>query len=170
MDAEQKLAEETAMKWGTRNPLSICKAMGIEVIYEPLGALSGYYNRAYGLKMIHINSSLPPYRRPHLVAACLYYAITRKEPIVYRESRHRLDCQPEFLAADRFAVALMDTRRSVMETMHQGISALGIGDVERDHLYAWLDKITRGRQYHHYKEDDRLNQMLFIVDKIEGKK
>lgn len=171
MNAEQILAEKTAMKWGTRDPLALCKSMGIEVIYEPLGALSGYYNRAHGLKMIHVNSNLPPYRRPHLVAACLYYALSGKEPIVYRESRLRLDCQPEFLAADRFAAALLDTRHSLMEleTMQQEFDTLGIDDAERDHFYAWLDTITHGRQYHRYKEDDRLNQALYILDKIEGK-
>lgn len=57
MDIDQ-IVKNTIEKYDSRNPFEISKAMGIIVLFEPLGDYSGYYNKAYRQKMIHINQDL----------------------------------------------------------------------------------------------------------------
>ena len=46
-------------KYGTNNPFEIAKALGIEVVFEPLGDSHGYFSRFNRTTIIHINESLP---------------------------------------------------------------------------------------------------------------
>ena len=45
-------------KYETRDPFDITAAMQIPVLYETLGSINGYYNRPYGVPIIHINQDL----------------------------------------------------------------------------------------------------------------
>lgn len=51
--------EKLKKKYKTNNPFDIAKGEGIEVIFEPLGEIRGYYNKYVRQKFIHINSDLP---------------------------------------------------------------------------------------------------------------
>ena len=50
--------EKLVKKHGTSNPITIAKNLGIQIIYEPLGSINGYYNMMYRIKFIHINEQL----------------------------------------------------------------------------------------------------------------
>lgn len=46
-------------KYGTSNPYELARALGIEVVFEPLGDSMGYFSRFNRTAIIHINESLP---------------------------------------------------------------------------------------------------------------
>ena len=58
-----KILDGVLSKFKTRDPFEIADMAGILVFFEELGALRGYYNAPYGVKMIHINSDLPRIRQ-----------------------------------------------------------------------------------------------------------
>lgn len=54
----KKIVRRLVRKHDSKNPFEIAKSIGIIVLFEPLGKYTGYYNRAYRQKMIHINEDL----------------------------------------------------------------------------------------------------------------
>ena len=46
-------------EYGKSNPFELARALGIEVIFEPLGDSMGYFSRFKRTAIIHINESLP---------------------------------------------------------------------------------------------------------------
>ena len=56
------MPKRTAMrlikKYDSNDPFYIADHKGIEILYEPLGNIYGYYNYYKRIKMIHINNSL----------------------------------------------------------------------------------------------------------------
>lgn len=50
--------ERLKKKYKINNPIDIAKGEKIEIIYEPLGTIRGYYNKYARQKFIHINSDL----------------------------------------------------------------------------------------------------------------
>ena len=50
-------------KYHTSDPDELAKALGIHVIYEPLGTVRGYYSRSHRIKTIHVNDSLAEEQR-----------------------------------------------------------------------------------------------------------
>ena len=44
MDIRKK-TRSLKKKYGTNNPFDIAQHLGIKVIFEPLGSISGYYNK-----------------------------------------------------------------------------------------------------------------------------
>ena len=57
MDIRKK-TRSLKKKYGTNNPFDIAQHLGIKVIFEPLGSISGYYNKQLRMKQIHINHDL----------------------------------------------------------------------------------------------------------------
>lgn len=55
----KKKVGQLVKKYGTNNPFDIAKAMGFEVVFEPLGESLGYFSRFNRTSIIHINESLP---------------------------------------------------------------------------------------------------------------
>lgn len=55
-------------KISDRDPIEIARQLGIEVMFEQLGTIRGYYNREYHHKMIHINVDLDK-RQQRIVCA-----------------------------------------------------------------------------------------------------
>lgn len=54
----KSIVKKTIRKHDSKNPFEIAKSMGIIVLFEPLGDYTGYYNKAYRQRMIHINENL----------------------------------------------------------------------------------------------------------------
>ncbi|MFC5652811.1 ImmA/IrrE family metallo-endopeptidase [Paenibacillus solisilvae] len=54
----KKLVSQLTQKHGTNNPFVIASQRKIEVLYEPLGEIMGYFNTYKRIKMIHINNQL----------------------------------------------------------------------------------------------------------------
>lgn len=68
MDIKKKV-DQLVKKYGTRNPFELTKALGIEVVFEPLGDSYGYFSRFNRTIIIHINELLP-YKKQ--VATCAH--------------------------------------------------------------------------------------------------
>ena len=62
-------------KYGTNDPFDIAKYLGIKVIFEPLGSISGYYNKQLRMKQIHINHDLSDHDQLFTCAHELGHAI-----------------------------------------------------------------------------------------------
>mgnify|MGYP000943463876 CR=1 FL=1 len=54
----EKIVESICRKFQTRNPFEIAGYLNIEVLFEQLGSIKGYYNKAFRQKMIHLNQDL----------------------------------------------------------------------------------------------------------------
>lgn len=59
----------------TNDPFKIAKNLGINLIYEDLGTLNGYYNTVFRHKLIHINSNLTENQQRFTVAHELGHAL-----------------------------------------------------------------------------------------------
>lgn len=55
--AIRRKADELICRHETRNPLLIARELGINVVFEELGSINGYFNSIGRVKFIHINSS-----------------------------------------------------------------------------------------------------------------
>lgn len=71
MDIVQKITR----KYNTRNPFELAAELNIIVLYENLGSINGYYNRAYRQKFIHINENIPVHLQEFVAAHELGHAI-----------------------------------------------------------------------------------------------
>lgn len=67
MDIRKKV-EALCRKYQTRDPLQICQEKGIQVIFERLGTVRGYYSCSHRIKVIHINEALDEPQR--LLTCC----------------------------------------------------------------------------------------------------
>lgn len=45
-------------KYETRNPFELADCLGVNIIFEDLGEICGYYHKATRIKIIHLNSNL----------------------------------------------------------------------------------------------------------------
>ena len=62
-------------KYNTRNPYELAKFLGIEVIYQELGQVRGYYFCQKRIKLIYINSNLEDYTERFVLAHELGHAV-----------------------------------------------------------------------------------------------
>ncbi len=69
------MVESIVEKYGTRNPIKIANDMGIQIIYEPLGMINGYFTTMCRHRQIHINSELDERRMFFTAAHELGHAI-----------------------------------------------------------------------------------------------
>lgn len=58
MSVLEAYAEKIRKKYRTSDPFELAQAMGIMVLYEPLGSIKGYFNTAFRQRFVHINQSL----------------------------------------------------------------------------------------------------------------
>jgi len=97
---------EAAIKKGeSRNPFDLAQALGIIVLWEPLGEIQGYYNCCYRQKFIHINDTLEEHPAAFTCAHELGHAILHPHintPFLRRSTLFSVDrLETE---ANRFAV------------------------------------------------------------------
>ncbi len=57
----QRIARQTAKRYGTTDPFLIAKEKNVKVLYEPLGTVLGYHSYAYRFHFIHLNQSMDEY-------------------------------------------------------------------------------------------------------------
>lgn len=69
------MVESIVEKYGTRNPRRIANDMGIQIIYEPLGMINGYFTTMCRQKQIHINCELDERRMLFTIAHELGHAV-----------------------------------------------------------------------------------------------
>lgn len=54
----KKEVQNLIKKYNTNDPKELCSYLGIEIIYEELGTVNGYFQSAFRSKIIHLNTNL----------------------------------------------------------------------------------------------------------------
>ena len=49
------MPENLVARCDSRNPFAIAAFLNITVLFEELGSIKGYFNKAYGYKFIHVS-------------------------------------------------------------------------------------------------------------------
>lgn len=70
-----KLVSNLIEKHSTRNPFKIAKKLNIEIIYEDLGEVSGFFKKVLRRKYIFINSNLSDFEQMIICSHELGHAI-----------------------------------------------------------------------------------------------
>lgn len=94
-------------QYNTSNPFELCDLLGINVNYNPLGSLNGYYRYSNGYHFIEINSNL---ERIHQYATCAHelghYILHQGQNGLFLSTTLMLTGKLE-KQADRFALYLL---------------------------------------------------------------
>lgn len=75
MEHIEREVQSLIQTYGTNCPFKIAKALDIEVYYENLGAISGYYNQSRRIKFIHLNENLSEDEKRFVCAHELGHAV-----------------------------------------------------------------------------------------------
>ena len=103
-----KIAESLCKKYGTRSPYEIAACKNIQVLFETLGGIRGYYNQNYRHKMIHINSNMLPEQQCFTCAHELGHAILHPDSNTPFLQTNTLFCINRYEnEANYFAVTLL---------------------------------------------------------------
>ncbi len=104
----RKTVERLCRRHQTRDPMVICRELGILVLFEPLGSVRGYYSRSHRFRVIHINQDLEERQQRFTCCHELGHAILHPQantPFLRANtlfSINRLEVE-----ANRFAVCLL---------------------------------------------------------------
>lgn len=165
--------EELVEKYGTRDPFEIAEKMGVTVIYEELGNITAYYNRAFGKKFIHVNESTKDtVRQSHPVACMLYHAITEPEyDVIYIRDKNKVELTELETKAEKFASELLEHRKHAIQfdTFDEYVKSSGLDEKTKQDLYDWVMRLTKDVDCPKYTECDTMNRILYMIDKIEGR-
>lgn len=71
----KKLVTQIIKKYKTNNPFELAEALGIDVLYENLGSINGYYTKILRCKFIHVNYNLDEARQRYTIAHELGHAL-----------------------------------------------------------------------------------------------
>lgn len=71
----KKLVTQIIKKYKTNNPFELAEALGIDVLYENLGSINGYYTKILRCKFIHVNYNLDETRQRYTIAHELGHAL-----------------------------------------------------------------------------------------------
>lgn len=120
-------------KYGTNNPFDIAKYLGIKVIFEPLGSISGYYNKQLRMKQIHKNHDLSDHDQLFTCAHELGHAIMHPDANTpFLRKRTWLLISKIEIEADKFAIELLIDAEIFLEfqefTTDQIARALGYNE------------------------------------------
>lgn len=166
------LVENIVEKYGTRDPFIIAEKMGITIVYEELGNITAYYNKAFDKKFIHINSNVEgKVYYSHPAASMLYHAITDPEyTVVYNRNKDRVELTELESKAEKFASELLQHRKHAMQfdSFEEYAEKTDISEENKQHLYEWVVNMTKDVNCPKYKECDIMNRILYMIDKIEG--
>lgn len=79
MHKEKNIVDNLIKKYDTYDPFEICEKININLVYENLGNIRGYYRYSKRNKYITINSILPDYEKLNVCAHELGHAILHSE-------------------------------------------------------------------------------------------
>lgn len=103
----KETAEHLCKKYHTRNPFELCQALGIIVLFEPLGTVRGYYSRSHRFKVIHVNEDLEEERQFFTCAHELGHAVLHPNANTPFLREHTLFSVDKLeIQANRFAACL----------------------------------------------------------------
>lgn len=104
----RKTVETLCRKHQTRDPLQICRELGIIVLFEPLGSIRGYYSCSHRFRVIHINQNLDERQRQFTCCHELGHAILHPKantPFLRANTLFSIDRLE--VEANRFAVCML---------------------------------------------------------------
>lgn len=108
-----------AKKYGTRNPFELADYLNIEVLYEELGAINGYYNKQLRMKQIHINCNLEDNMKRFTCAHELGHAIIHPEVNTpFLKTQTFLSVNRLEIEANTFAINMLIPDETVLENYH----------------------------------------------------
>lgn len=110
----------------TNDPFALAKCKGIEVLYEPLGNIYGYYSHYKRIRIIHINQCLSESLRRFTCAHELGHALLHqgtntsflKSKTFFSTDRIEREANTfavELLMPDTYLYQLQDTKLSIYE-------------------------------------------------------
>ncbi len=109
----------------TNNPIKIAKNLGIQIIYEDLGSLNGYYNTVYRHKIIHINSNLTEQQQIFTAAHELGHALLHPKTNTAFLKTHTYMVINKFEnEANEFAVNLLITDDDIKDYTHLNFKSI----------------------------------------------
>ena len=104
----QKYVIKLKKKYHTSNPFKIAEHLNIQVLFEDLGSIHGYYNKQLRMKQIHINKKLPPVIQYHTCAHELGHAILHPHSnTIFLRNDDPLSVNDLEREASTFAILLM---------------------------------------------------------------
>ena len=111
MDAIVAQVNTLIEKYKTSSPFKLAKEMGIEVIYENLGSILGYYSKSFRIKTIHINEKVSEGQKMFICCHELGHAVLHPEANTPFLKKHTLFSTEKIeLEANYFAVHLLFPR------------------------------------------------------------
>lgn len=112
----RKKTNSLKKRYGTNNPFDIAKYLGIKVIFEPLGSISGYYNKQLRMKQIHINHDLSDHDQLFTCAHELGHAIMHPDANTpFLRKRTGLLISKMEIEANKFAMELLVPNETFLE-------------------------------------------------------
>ncbi len=127
----RELINKLCKKYYTTNPIELAKCLNINVIFEELGTINGYYNTAFRQKFIHINSNLEEHKQKFTIAHELGHAILHPKantPFLRENTLFSIDKLE--VEANLFAVNLLISDEDLKEyqdfTINQLSSIFGV--------------------------------------------
>lgn len=121
----RELINKLYKKYYTTNPIELAKCLNINVIFEELGTINGYYNTAFRQKFIHINSNLEEHKQKFAIAHELGHAILHPKsntPFLRENTLFSIDKLE--IEANLFAVNLLISDEDLREYQDFTISQL----------------------------------------------
>lgn len=167
----RELVEKVVEEYGTRDPYELAAKMDVTILYEDLGNISSYYNVALGKKFIHVNSNIHiKLQYAHAIAAMLYYAVIGTEyDVVYHMNVKESVLNENEINSEKFASALLERRKRISEydDFEKFVADQGGTKEDKEHLEKWFEEITRDIPIPEHVNDNILDKILYLVDKIE---
>lgn len=122
----KKKVDQLVKKHGTSNPFELAKAMGIEILYVPLGSSYGFFTNYYRTFIIHINEKLSHEKRLYTLIHELGHVVLHsdlnsaflKANTFYITDRHETE-------AHEFAVEMLLMQNNSI-TFQQAIEEYGV--------------------------------------------
>jgi len=106
-------------RYDTNDPFDIAKSLGIKVIFEELGSISGYYNKQLRMKQIHINYNLEEHTQKFTCAHELGHAILHPNANTpFLRSNTLLSIDKLEAEANKFAMELLIPNEILLENIY----------------------------------------------------
>lgn len=108
MGSVKAKVEHLIKKYGTNCPFEIAKMMGIQICYENLGNVLGYYSKHFRIQFIHINENVDELERRFVCCHELGHAVQHPDVNTSFLKKHTLFSSERIeIEANTFAVELL---------------------------------------------------------------
>jgi Zn-dependent peptidase ImmA (M78 family) len=142
----ENIVESMCIKFQTRNPFEIARYLNIEVLFEQLGNIKGYYNKAFRQKMIHLNQNLEYDDSKQTCAHELGHAVLHTEsntPFLRANTLFPIGKYER--EADYFAVNLLYSDNDIAEYSKYSVPDIAVAFNLSEQLVAYRISVLQNR-------------------------